>query len=313
VHHAEEREKQRRLVMASTNLDRVDAIEHALIGGDLSKLTPGERVAYYNKVCTSLELNPLTKPFAYIVLNNKLTLYALKDCTEQLRNKRRISLQIIAREVIEDCYVVTARATMLNRQDESIGAVPITGLKGEARANALMRAETKAKRRVTLSICGLGLLDEAELEGLDPKGYSVEAPAERDRLLGTAADHTAAEAGARSPAPARELVREVDEAEIPAGYVTIRRVDLTQTRNKNIQKATITVSTGETYNSINSRLIALCEQCCQAGTPVRIGTDDFIEDSYGLTLKAIHTLPTHADLDAEIVRADQARKAGEVL
>jgi hypothetical protein len=31
-------------------------------------------------------------------------------------------------------------------------------------ANALMKAETKAKRRVTLSIAGLGWLDETELE-----------------------------------------------------------------------------------------------------------------------------------------------------
>lgn len=31
-------------------------------------------------------------------------------------------------------------------------------------ANALMKAETKAKRRVTLSICGLGLLDESEID-----------------------------------------------------------------------------------------------------------------------------------------------------
>ena len=31
-------------------------------------------------------------------------------------------------------------------------------------ANAFMKAETKAKRRVTLSICGLGILDETEIE-----------------------------------------------------------------------------------------------------------------------------------------------------
>ena len=36
------------------------------------------------------------------------------------------------------------------------------GLKGEAKANAMMKAETKGKRRVTLSICGLGMLDETE-------------------------------------------------------------------------------------------------------------------------------------------------------
>jgi hypothetical protein len=37
-----------------------------------------------------------------------------------------------------------------------------------------MKAETKAKRRVTLSICGLGFLDETEVETL--KKDPVEAP-----------------------------------------------------------------------------------------------------------------------------------------
>ena len=41
-----------------------------------------------------------------------------------------------------------------------------------ALANAIMKAETKAKRRVTLSICGLGMLDETELETI--KDYSEE-------------------------------------------------------------------------------------------------------------------------------------------
>jgi hypothetical protein len=42
--------------------------------------------------------------------------------------------------------------------------VPIGSLKGDSLCNALMKGETKAKRRVTLSIAGLGWLDETELE-----------------------------------------------------------------------------------------------------------------------------------------------------
>jgi hypothetical protein len=61
--------------------------------------------------------------------------------------------------------VVTAEATdRTGRTDSSIGAVSIAGLKGEAKANALMKAETKARRRVTLALCGLGVLDESEIE-----------------------------------------------------------------------------------------------------------------------------------------------------
>jgi len=140
-------------------------IERALIQGDLSKLTEEDRMKYYRSVCESVGLNPLTQPFAYITLSGKLTLYARKDATDQLRNVHGISIQIMARELTEECYVVTARATNpAGRTDESIGAVTIANLKGDARANALMKCETKAKRRVTLSICGLGILDESEIE-----------------------------------------------------------------------------------------------------------------------------------------------------
>ena len=40
----------------------------------------------------------------------------------------------------------------------------IKGLAGDALVNAKLKAITKAKRRVTLSICGLGFLDETEIE-----------------------------------------------------------------------------------------------------------------------------------------------------
>lgn len=147
-----------------SNIVTSNSIESVLIQGDLSKLTPEQRVSYYNNVCESVGLNPLTKPFDYINLNGKLTLYAKRDATDQLRKIHQVSVTISQRERIEDIYVVTAKATSQGREDESTGAVNIAGLKGDALANALMKAETKAKRRVTLSICGLGILDETETD-----------------------------------------------------------------------------------------------------------------------------------------------------
>jgi hypothetical protein len=72
---------------------------------------------------------------------------------------------------------VTVRATMPDgRQDEDDGAAPIGTLKGEALANAMMKATTKAKNRATLSICGLAMLDVSELESLP--GVDVSGGAE---------------------------------------------------------------------------------------------------------------------------------------
>src|SRR5262245_22777914 len=146
-----------------------EIVETVVIGGDLAGLNVAQRAEYYGAVCRSLGLNPLTKPFEYLTLNGKLRLYALRDCADQLRRLHAISIHIANRERVSDIYVVTARAKDRHgREDESTGAVTVGNLKGDALANALMKAETKAKRRVTLSIAGLGWLDETELDTILP-------------------------------------------------------------------------------------------------------------------------------------------------
>lgn len=157
-------------------------MERVLLTGDLSKLTSRERVDYYAKVCESVGLNPLTKPFAYITLNGKLTLYALRDATDQLRKLHGVSLTIKERTERDGVCVVTATAVdKSGRVDESTGAVSIQNLRGEALCNALMKAETKAKRRVTLSIVGLGMLDETELDTITEQTSAEVAPITEDQ------------------------------------------------------------------------------------------------------------------------------------
>jgi hypothetical protein len=148
-----------------------EILAQVLIGGDLSGLTSQQRADDYGAVCRALGLNPLTKPFEYLTLNGKLRLYALRDCADQLRRLHGISIAIVNRERLQDLYLVTARAKdRAGREDESTGAVALGTLKGDALANALMKAETKAKRRVTLSLAGLGWLDETELETIPRSG-----------------------------------------------------------------------------------------------------------------------------------------------
>lgn len=142
-------------------------IEKALIEGDLKPLNDYERLCFYYKKCASLNLNPDTGPFAYITLNGKLTLYAKKDCTEQLRSIHGISITKLETKTIDGLYVVIANAIDKNgRTDAASGVVAVDGLRGDALANAFMKAETKAKRRVTLSLAGLGLTDESEIDSI---------------------------------------------------------------------------------------------------------------------------------------------------
>ncbi len=175
-----------------------EAVEKVLIQGNLKTLSPQDRVSYYGKLCQSLGLNPLTQPFEYLEFQGKLQLYAKKSCTEQLRHMYNISVKIVSRDCTEGCYIVTAQASMPSgRQDESLGAVNIDGLKGEARSNAMMKAETKAKRRVTLSICGLAYLDESEVESVRgavhiPVSHEtgeIAEPAPAETLAEDIADH----------------------------------------------------------------------------------------------------------------------------
>ncbi len=157
-----------------TTQQGTNEIERVLIHGDISGLSEDQRLQYAKAVCDSVGLNLLTKPFEFMKLNGRMVLYATKAATDQLRKINSISAKITRCEKIDDIYVVTCTGTTKDgRSDEATGAVNIKGLSGEALANAMLKTETKAKRRMTLSICGLGLLDESE------RDVSPEKPATR--------------------------------------------------------------------------------------------------------------------------------------
>jgi hypothetical protein len=149
-----------------------EIIERVITQGDLAKMTAQERVAFYWRTCESLGLNPLTRPFEFHNLNGKLVMYAKKDATDQLRKLNAVSVTNVRRERDDDLGLLTVYAAgrdRTGREDEATGVVSIKGLGGEALANAVMKAETKAKRRLTLSLVGLGFLDESELpDGIAP-------------------------------------------------------------------------------------------------------------------------------------------------
>lgn len=145
-----------------------ELLEKVILLQDLSGLTPIEKVNYLNSVCLTTGLNPLTKPIQIMKFQGKEIPYFTKDATEQLRKINKVSITNLETKLHDGgLYVVTAHAsTPDGRQDSSTGAIVIGGLKGDALANAMMKAETKAKRRVTLSICGLGFIDECEVDSI---------------------------------------------------------------------------------------------------------------------------------------------------
>ena len=160
--------------MAETALAKTDTekniYESLAMRGDISALNPQDKAAYLQKLCESLGLNPFTQPFIPLKLNNKEILYASRGATDQLSSINKLTREIVKTERLEDVYIVTCKVTAPDGRFEiGTGAVTLGTLKGDALANALMKAETKAKRRATLSFCGLGFLDESELETIKPE------------------------------------------------------------------------------------------------------------------------------------------------
>lgn len=194
--------------VSTETIDR-GLLEQLVLNNDLSGLTSEQRVNFYTGVCKSLGLNPLTQPFGLIVFEKKMMMYARKDGTDQLRKNHRVSITGIETKKEGDLYIVTVRGIdSTGRQDMATGVVPLeakdkiwnegknngkggwdyTGktipLAGVDLANAIMKAETKAKRRLTLSLVGLGIPDESELETMhDVKVGSFDEPPQSESTI----------------------------------------------------------------------------------------------------------------------------------
>lgn len=178
-----------------------------ILNGDLSRLSEVQRVEYYKVVCNRVGLDPAAQPFKLLNLQGKLILYAGRECAAQLNRLHDVSHAITSREFVQgfDQYVVTCRATMSNgRYTDSIGAVAIPqNAKGDALSNLLMKAETKAKRRATLDLLGLGMLDESEIDTIP--GAKVEP------VPGTGAPQKAQKAEAASAEDVEGVVSVIPE------------------------------------------------------------------------------------------------------
>jgi hypothetical protein len=139
-----------------------DAIDALVLKGDTSKLSIEQKTQYYNAVCQSVGLNPATRPFQFLNFNGKEVLYPDKNCAEQMRNLRGVSLSGPKFTFEGTMIICEITATMRNgRTDTDLGIVDTSGKdKSFSRGDAMLKAVTKAKRRVTFSITGLGFLNE---------------------------------------------------------------------------------------------------------------------------------------------------------
>lgn len=206
----------------------------ALAENNLAGLTEEQRIGYLRQICLDMGLNPLTMPISFYATKDRagrvtLKPYVRKDGTEQFRKLYSVSIQITDRHLgPDDVYTVTARATLPSgRHDEDTGAVSLKGLDPDSRANAVKKAITQAKRRVTLSIIGLGFLDESEIEDV-AGAVTVQAPTPAQQQLPPPAPAANGQAPARSTKLAMtsdqmaEISGLVDGMKLPADKFAMR-------------------------------------------------------------------------------------------
>lgn len=186
-----------------------NTIGSLVIHGDLKRLTPDQKVAFYSYRCQQAGLDPAAKPFDLLTLNGKEILYANAACTQQLCAIHKLSHKVTSRELVDDIYCVFVQVNGPdNRSTENMGAVPVAGLKGEAKANAMLKATTKAIRRAVLAHCGLGMLDETEAETI---------PGAKSETWITPADEPAIEWTDEERREAKALVADLGQILMDAG------------------------------------------------------------------------------------------------
>lgn len=144
-----------------------DIVYSLVIDGDLSKLSEDQIVGYYYHRCELLGVDPGEKPFDLIRLSGKLVLYLTKSGAAALTRVNQLSVEIIDKGWDGEMYIVQARATTSSgRYADDLGVVDLGDERSLTRPNAMMKAATKAKRRAIIAVCGIGLLDESEVDGL---------------------------------------------------------------------------------------------------------------------------------------------------
>lgn len=181
-----------------------------VLTGNLKDLNPEEKMQYYYAFCANLGLDPTTKPFQLIEMKGKQSLYCDRSGTAQLNKKYNINHNCLEVKEILGCYLVIMKADDGKHYTESTGAVWIKGLSGEELANALMKAETKAKRRSTLDLVGLGILDESEIGSIKgAKKIDIQTGEIIDEVVDQADDKKPASKTTTQDKPANEPAPEL--------------------------------------------------------------------------------------------------------
>lgn len=140
-----------------------------LARGNIASLNEEDRTKYILALCDALSLDPRFKPIDLISgQGGTVTPYLNRGATDSLARRWGIQRTTVKAPCVVtigtvECVMCVARATdtKTGRWEERVATAIL-----KDHANAFMRVETKAIRRATIALLGIGLPDESELDGI---------------------------------------------------------------------------------------------------------------------------------------------------
>jgi len=135
----------------------------------LDNLTDEQLQTHYLQACEYFKIPPEANVLMYAWLDGEMgrhrVLYARKGATDIFRERLGIDTTELNKDDGPGYVSFTAVGKNKNgRVERAVGAVGTEGLRGQALAAAVMTAQTRALRRMTLQFVGGGLLDETEVQ-----------------------------------------------------------------------------------------------------------------------------------------------------
>ena len=184
-----------------------------LARGNIASLSEEDRTRYILALCDALGLDPRFKPVDLIPgQGGALIPYLNRGATDSLARREGIQrTTVVFPKVVEidgvKCVLCVARATdtKTGRYEERVA----TAISRDHQ-NVFMKVETKAIRRATIAVLGVGMLDESELDGI--RGADALAEGARAQALQAHVEATTQRIAMELPSLSQATTEEKAEA-----------------------------------------------------------------------------------------------------
>lgn len=200
--------------------------------GNVAQLTQEEKDFVLSKLCERYGLDPILRPFDLISFQGSAKFYMTASATNQLANLKGLTREIIDLSIDEAKLLAKCTVVVRDPQGRSETAnafiavskfLPPTKdnpqmrkvmLEGEDLANALMKLETKAKRKATLSF--FGVMDAGADYEDRPTATQIQPDVSRPQVMADVAEAQKVVASPTAPATAPAPMPTAEEILSPA-------------------------------------------------------------------------------------------------